>query len=60
MGVAAGEMVGEAVGSGAIEQGTAQIVQPTSTATPQHRVTINKPFAIGQHEVTVAEYSALP
>lgn len=57
MGAAAGEVVGATIGSGAIEQGATQILQPTSTAKPQHKVTIAKSFALGQREVTYAEYA---
>lgn len=58
MGAAAGEDVAVTIGSGAIEQGVAQILQPVSPATPQHRVIIGKAFAMGQREITFSEYAA--
>lgn len=58
MGAAAGEIVNAAAASGAIEQGTSEIVQPTSDATPQHRVVIARSFAMGRTEVTREQFAA--
>ena len=52
MGAVAGEELGADLKSGAIEQGTPEILEPTSDSLPRHLVTIAQPFArLAKHSI---------
>ena len=58
MGGSSGEESGAGLKSGAIEQGSPEILEPTSDSLPRHLVTIAQPFAIGISTITYAQFAA--